>query len=152
MNQVVWPTLGNNCVSWYLEWLLYSITHHKTNVNIHLIIYILRKLVRKGGVDRVLLLQAYNFEMPKPVADLEEVATGAPPPPPPQKKKLSTIFVAPFCIRIFKNKAQIARESIKTPKSLILGHLTGPWKPAVREFGLRARDVRARIIIIFCAP
>ena len=42
------------------------------------------------------------------------------------------VFLIPFCIRMLKTKAQIARESIKK-------------KPrAVRNFGLRARDVRAR--------
>ena len=43
---------------------------------------------------------------------------------------------------MLKNKAQIARESIKKPQELP-GPLSGPWTPAVSEFfGLRIRDVR----------
>ena len=56
---------------------------------------------------------------------------------------------------MLKNKAQIARESIKkTPKSFqVSGPLNGPWIPAVREFGLRDRDdVRARTLIFSAAP
>ena len=49
---------------------------------------------------------------------------------------------SPFCMRMLKNKAQIARESIKNPREL--PGSSGPWIPAVRDFGLRARDVRAR--------
>ena len=56
----------------------------------------------------------------------------------PPKKKLSTVILIPFCIIILKHKAQIARESIKNPESF-----QGPT-PAVRDFGLPARDVRAR--------
>ena len=37
-------------------------------------------------------------------------------------------------IRMLKNKAQIARESIKTTRELP-GPLSGPWTPAEREFG-----------------
>ena len=49
-------------------------------------------------------------------ADLEGGATGA---PPPQKKKLiDYVFFPPYCIRMLKNKAQIARESIKNQELL----------------------------------
>ena len=50
-----------------------------------------------------------------PVADPGVGATGA---PPPKKKKIgSTVifFITPFCIRMLKNRAQIALESIKKP-------------------------------------
>ena len=42
-------------------------------------------------------------------------------PPPPQKKKLIDylFFLIPFCIRMLKYKAQIARESIKNPESFL---------------------------------
>ena len=52
------------------------------------------------------------------VADLEGGHNRhAPPPPPPKKKNDSVlcVLIIPFCIRMLKNKAQIARESIKTP-------------------------------------
>ena len=39
-----------------------------------------------------------------------------------------------FFIRMLKNKAQIARESIKTTLELP-GPLSGPWTPAESEFG-----------------
>ena len=57
-------------------------------------------------------------------------ATGARPP-----KIGSTMFFNPICfIRKLKNKAQIARETIKT--TLVLpGPLSGPWTPAESEFG-----------------
>ena len=41
---------------------------------------------------------------------------------------------------MLKNKAQIARESIKNPESF---QGPRPWTPVVRDFGLCARDVRA---------
>ena len=41
----------------------------------------------------------------------------------------------------FKNKAQIARGSIKNPRELP-GAISGPWTLAVRNFGFRAHDVR----------
>ena len=45
---------------------------------------------------------------------------------------------------MLKNGAQIALESIK--KNLELpGPLSGPWTPAERDFGFRARNVRSRI-------
>ena len=43
-------------------------------------------------------------------------------------------FKIPFCMRMLKNKAQIARESIKTTLELP-GPLSGPWTPAESEFG-----------------
>ena len=54
---------------------------------------------------------------------------------PPPQKKIDYMYVflkISFCIRMLKNKAQIARES--------------------REFWIRARNVRACVRIIFCAP
>ena len=71
------------------------------------------------------------------VADPEGGVTGARPPPPNKKKKKigSTIFFTnPVCIRMLKNKAQIARESIKKILELP-GPLRGPWTPADSEFG-----------------
>ena len=47
------------------------------------------------------------------VADLE----GAQQAPPPPKMWSTAYFSIPFCIRMLKNKAQIARESIKNPES-----------------------------------
>ena len=44
------------------------------------------------------------------------------------------VFFIQFCIRMLKNKAQIARESIKTTLELP-GPLNGPWTPAESEFG-----------------
>ena len=46
------------------------------------------------------------------VADLEGCSRHAPPPP-----MIDYDFVIPFCIRMLKNKAQIARESIKNPRA-----------------------------------
>ena len=57
-------------------------------------------------------------------------ATGAPPP----KIGSTLFFVIQFFIRILKNKAQIARESIKTTLELP-GPLSGPWTHAESEFG-----------------
>ena len=62
-----------------------------------------------------------------PVADPGGCNRRAPPPPPPPKKK--TLF-----IRMLKNKAQIARESIKTTLELP-GPLSWPWTPAESDFG-----------------
>ena len=56
----------------------------------------------------------------------------APPPPPP--KIGSTMFLSNFFIRMLKNKAQIARETIKTTLELP-GPLSGPWTPAESELG-----------------
>ena len=54
--------------------------------------------------------------------------TGAPP-------KIGLCFLSFFLkIRMLKNKAQIARESIKTSLELP-GPLSGPWTPAESEFG-----------------
>ena len=48
---------------------------------------------------------------------------------------LSTMFCSPiFFIRMLKNNAQIARESIKTTLELP-GPLSAPWTPAESEFG-----------------
>ena len=59
-----------------------------------------------------------------------------PPPPPPKKNNIINCFLfIPFCIRMLKNKAQMAQESIKHPKSLRA--LESSRK------GLRAQDVRA---------
>ena len=46
------------------------------------------------------------------------------------------LFSNPFCCccRMLKNKAQIARESIKTTTELP-GTLSGPWTPVESEFG-----------------
>ena len=49
----------------------------------------------------------------------------------------------PFCIRILNDKAQIARESLKTPKAS-RALISGPWTPGERNFGFRARNVRSR--------
>ena len=43
---------------------------------------------------------------------------------------------------MFKNKAQIAQESIKEPRELP-GPLNGPWTPAVRKLGFA---------LVMCAP
>ena len=67
-------------------------------------------------------------------------ATGAP-------LKFDRLFlfcIFPFCIRRLKNKAQIARESIKNPRASRALKRARALDPAVRDFGLRARDVRAR--------
>ena len=56
--------------------------------------------------------------------------------PPPPPKIGSTLFfvMIQFLIKMLKNKAQIARESIKrTPE--LPGPLSGPWTPAKSEFG-----------------
>ena len=68
-------------------------------------------------------------------------AAGAPPPP----KIGSTMwFFHPILYQTAKNKAQRAQESMK--KTLELpGSISGPRTPAIREFGLRSRNVRARI-------
>ena len=54
----------------------------------------------------------------------------APPPPPKKKKKkengLTMCFEIPFYIIMHKNKAQIARESMKKPIELP-GLFSGPW-------------------------
>ena len=58
-------------------------------------------------------------------------------PPPPQKKKKMDqlcVFLPLFFIRMLKNKAQIARESIKTTLELP-GPLSWPWTPAESDFG-----------------
>ena len=66
--------------------------------------------------------------------------TGAPP------KIWSTIFKILFCIRMLKNKAQIARKSIKT-----LELLRGLWSldPGRRGFSLFAIVMCARTIILY---
>ena len=58
--------------------------------------------------------------------------------------KLDQLFFSPFYIyiRMLKNKAQIARESIKTALELP-GPLGGPWTPAESEFGFALVCVRA---------
>ena len=43
-------------------------------------------------------------------------------------------FLFQFLTRMLKNKAQIARETIKTTLELS-GPLSGPWIPAKSEFG-----------------
>ena len=73
------------------------------------------------------------------------------PPPPPNG---SIMVFIPICIKMliskcFKNKAPIARESIKTTLELP-GPLSGPWTPAKRDFDSRARNVPA--LTIFLPP
>ena len=53
---------------------------------------------------------------------------------PPPKIGSTMFFKIKFVIRMLKNKAQIARESIKTTLELP-GPLSGPWTPAKSEFG-----------------
>ena len=69
------------------------------------------------------------------MADLEGDATGAPPPQK-KKKKKPQFFFYPFNIRMFKNKVQIASKTLE-----LAGPLSGPWTPAVRDFGFCARNV-----------
>ena len=64
---------------------------------------------------------------------------GAPP-----KIGSTVIFYNPFCIKMLKNRAQIALERIKKLLELP-GPLSGPWIPAERDFGFRVRNVRSRI-------
>ena len=53
----------------------------------------------------------------RPVADPGGGATSACTPPPPFFFYWLS-FLIPFCIRMLKNKAQVAQESIKTPRAL----------------------------------
>ena len=50
-------------------------------------------------------------------------------------------FLIPLCIRMLKNKAQIAREGIKNPESFRV--LKWALDPTVNYYGHCARDVRA---------
>ena len=61
-------------------------------------------------------------------------------------------FFEEFRMLNHKNKAQIytTREH-QRPRELP-GPLSGPWTPAVRDFGFRVRDVHAHTVIIYCAP
>ena len=77
---------------------------------------------------------------------------GATAPPPPIKKnaekKDRLCCYIPFCIRMLKRKAQIARKVFKIRE--LIGPLTWPWTPDVmRDFGHRTRDVYRHIM--FCA-
>ena len=56
-----------------------------------------------------------------------------------------------FFLQSLSQNAQIARESIKKNRELP-GPLSGPWTPAVRDFGLRARDERARAKKLRASP
>ena len=73
-------------------------------------------------------------------------ATGAPPKiwSEKKKKKKKKKKKIPFCIRMLKNKAQIARESIKNPESFQARALKWALDPG------RAHEVHT--LIIFCAP
>ena len=53
---------------------------------------------------------------------------------PPKIRSTMCVFKIQFFIRMLKNKAQIALESIKTTPELP-GPLSGPWTPAESEFG-----------------
>ena len=55
------------------------------------------------------------------------------PPPPPPKIGSTMFFVIQFLIKMLKNKAQIARETIKITLELP-GLFSGPWTPAESEF------------------
>ena len=58
-------------------------------------------------------------------------------------------FYIPFCIRMLKNKAQIARESILFKKNLRASRaLIGPWTPSTRALP----SWYACMHIIFCPP
>ena len=73
------------------------------------------------------------------VADLE--GGGRNGRPPPLKFYRLRFFFYPI---LYQNKAQIARESVKHTESFQCPY-GGPYTSAVRDFGFRARDVRARI-------
>ena len=64
-----------------------------------------------------------------------------PPPPPPPWFWSDMIFCIPVCIRILKNKAQIARESIKNPKASRA--FKRALDPGRKDFGLCACNVLA---------
>ena len=61
----------------------------------------------------------------------------------PPKIGSTVICITLFCIRMLKNRAQIALESIKNPRASRA--LKGALIPAERDFGFRARNVRSRI-------
>ena len=54
-------------------------------------------------------------------------------PPPPKIGSNMCFFFFQLCIRMLRNKVQIARESITTTLKLP-GPLSGPWTPAESEF------------------
>ena len=66
--------------------------------------------------------------MNESVADPRGAQQTPPPPPPPLKIGSTMAFLSHVFIRMLKNKAQIARESIKTTLDLP-GPLSGPWTP-----------------------
>ena len=70
---------------------------------------------------------------PKPVADPRGGGGGAQQAHPPKIESAMFVFFQ-FFIKMLKNKAQIARESIKISLELP-GSLSGPWTPAESEFG-----------------
>ena len=72
---------------------------------------------------------------PTPISYAVADPSGAQQAPPPPKigSTMFCVFIQLF-IRMLKNKAQIAQESIKTTLELP-GPLSGPWTPAESEFG-----------------
>ena len=73
---------------------------------------------------------------------------GATVPPPPQKKRNDRLCFYPILYQnALKNKAHIARESIKKPESF-----QGLYKRTVRDCEFSIRDVLARTHINFCPP
>ena len=129
-----WRQCKIECLENEIEWQMGCAWPKSSKLNAH----------KMNLVDKITKLTGKTYNRAWAVAD----PRGDAPPPPKIGSTMLFFSMFFFFFRMLKNKAQIARESIKTTLELP-GPFSGPWTSAESEFGFCARNVRA---IIFCAP